>query len=503
MAKMTRTNQPLHFASAGVSKSNSLMAEIATRARSIDFFFFGGYLPNPDPILKKMGKDQHVYEDILGDGHLTGIIAARTSGVKKLEWAVDRGKAESRAGKAIKGAFELIDMDRMITEVLEANYRGYQPLEVLWGKPNGDGLILPMDVMGKPPEWFQFDELNQLKFRSTVSLVGEDIFPRKILLPRRKPTYKNPYGDALLSKCYWPAVFKRSGLKFWVTFVEKYGIPFAVGKLPRGQGEAEYKKLAEQLEQMVQDAVAAIPDDTSIELIEQKGRGTSGEIFQNLVAWADAEMSKAVIGHAGGADSTPGKLGGEDNAQDVKSFLVQEDKRLVENTVNQLVRWICEINFATDDVPKFTMFEEEDIDLDQATRDKSLSDQGVEFSKEYYERVYGFEPGDIVSVKKAAPPAPPMPGKPPVTFSERPKGLDQDQAALADFIDGLQAKDLQAQAEGLLKPVIDMIEAGTSYQDILDKLDATYKDMDSKSLEKMLHRSIYVSEMLGRANANS
>jgi phage gp29-like protein len=485
-------------------KASALRTEIATRARSIDFSFFGGFLPNPDPVLKKMGKDQLVYEEILGDGHLTGIIGQRSAGVKSLKWDIDRGKAKSQAANLIYERFQKLDMDRMIREILEANYRGYQPMEVMWGFPEGVEYILPLDVIGKPAEWFQFGDKNELRFRTLTNIQGEELPPRKFLLPRRNPSYKNPYGEALLSKCYWPAVFKRSGLKFWVTFTEKYGIPFAVGKMPRSQPQEEYDKLKERLDEMVQDATAALPDDTTVELLEAKGSSTNAEAFQMLVAWADAEMSKAIIGHGAGADSTPGKLGGEDNAESVKEYLVLEDQRLVESTLNQLIRWIYEVNFGAGEPPVFVLYEEKDVDKDLAERDKSLSDQGVELSQEYYEREYGFQPGDIVRVKKPEPAAAPlMPGKkkPGPAFAER--AADVDQAALDAFADNLSPAVLQAQAAGFLKPIIDMVESKTSYDDILASLADTFREMDTKALIKMLGRAVYVSESLGKSSART
>lgn len=501
---MDTINKTLNYASGGTKSAKVLMGEIATRAHALDFSFFGGYLPNPDPILRKMGKDQLVYQEIQGDAHLSGVMAQRTAGVKSLLWDIDRGKAKSRPTKAILKAFQLIDMDRLFADIMQANYRGFQPIEVMWGKPNGEGLIMPSDVVAKPPEWFQFNDINELKFRTLGSVTGLDLPDYKFLLPRRLPNYKNPYGEALLSKCYWPAVFKKNGLKFWVTFAEKFGIPFMIGKLPRGAAEADYTQLVEDLQNMVQDAVVAVPDDASIEVLQPSGKPASHEIFQGLVEWCNAEMSKAIIGHAGGADSTPGKLGGEDNAADAKDFLVLEDKRLVEATINQLIKWIYEINFGSGEQPVFSMFEEEDIDLDQATRDKTLSDQGVSFSKEYYTRVYGFEDGDIVSVG-APPSAAPAPmAKPAANFAEKARrGSDQDQTSLDNFIDNLQAAEMKAQAEGLLRPVIDLIRNGTSYEEVLNNLADTYSEMDTSALQKMLQRAIYVSEMLGRANAGA
>ncbi len=509
--------------SGGKAKKSALKTEVATRARSIDFAFFGGFLPNPDPILKKMGKDQQVYEEILGDGHLSGIIATRASGVKRLKWEIDRGKSKSEAVAMLEKRFKSMNMRTVIDDILNGQYRGYAVLEINWEYPEEGGWILPKSFPGKPSEWFQYDEDNQLRFRTLTDLNGELLPPNKFIVARRKASYNNPYGEALLSKCYWPAVFKRSGLKFWMTFTEKYGIPYIIGKLPRGAAEPDYEELKNRLEEMVADAVAAIPDDASIELLEVAGKTGSVEAFEKLVAWADAEMSKVIIGHAAGADSTPGKLGGEDNAQDVKEYLVEEDKAMVEDTMNELIRVIWEINVGAGEPPEFSLYEEASINLDQSTQDKSLTDQGVKLSKAYYKKTYGLEDEDIESIHEPEPvptlltgpggragmrAALPKPGKKPAkgkgpAFAERRTGADQDQAALEEYIDNLQAAELRAQAEELLRPVIDMIEAGTSYEQILEDLPSIYKEMDPHALQETLRRAIFVSEMIGQASVDA
>ena len=55
---------PTEFVPFGNSqKGRSLSEEIATRDRSMDMSF-GSILPNPDPILKRQGKDISVYRDM-------------------------------------------------------------------------------------------------------------------------------------------------------------------------------------------------------------------------------------------------------------------------------------------------------------------------------------------------------------------------------------------------------------------------------------------------------
>lgn len=81
------------------AKPTTLSDHIATRNRSPDFTALGMYLPNPDPILKKLGKDIRVYSDLRSDAHVGGCIRRRKAGVVRMEWRIDRDRASARMAK--------------------------------------------------------------------------------------------------------------------------------------------------------------------------------------------------------------------------------------------------------------------------------------------------------------------------------------------------------------------------------------------------------------------
>ncbi len=484
-------------------KPLSLRDEIASRKRSIDFYALGMYLPNPDPVLKKQGKDITVYKELLSDGHLGGCVSSRKAGVKALEWGIDRGKAKSRQAKLVEDLFtNTLKVGRIIGEMLNAPLYGYQPMEVMWGKA-GD-YILPLDVVGKPPEWFVFDEENRLRFRSKENYInGEELPDRKFLLPRNDPTYQNPYGFAELSRCFWPITFKRGGLKFWIVFTEKYGMPFLVGKKPRGTDKKETDALADTLEKMIQDAVAVIPDDSSVEIMEPSGKGASAQIYAQLLEFCKTEVAIAILGQNLTTEVKGGSFAAAQSHMAVRGDIVDGDKKIVEEAFNELIDWIFDYNFGSGQRPVFSMWEEEDVDKDLAERDKTLSETGVKFTKTYYMRAYGFEEEDL-----EINPPPPTDG---LSRSSRSNGLNYaegvkgfpDQDAIDAAIASISPTALQKQAEGVLRPIIEMIEGGQNYQEMLNALADTYPNMDDAALQEMLSRAIFVSEVWGRLSAEN
>ena len=79
-------------------------------------------------------------------------------------------------------------------------------------------------------------------------------------------------------------------------FTEKYGAPWVIGKHPRGTQDKEADDLLDKLEAMVQDAVAVIPDDSSVEIKEAAGKAGSAEVYERLLHFCRSEVSIALLG---------------------------------------------------------------------------------------------------------------------------------------------------------------------------------------------------------------
>lgn len=321
-----------------------LAQHIATRQRRPDLLIGNLWLPNPDPILKKLGRDIEAYRELRSDAHTGGCIRRRKAAVKAMEWRIERDKASARMHRLVQGIFEQLDLGALINDIMEAVLYGYQPLEILWQQRTGQAPAVQR-IIGKPPEWFLFDSEARLRFKSREHPLHGELLPeRKFLLARQEASYANPYGFADLSMCFWPVTFKRGGMRFWFKFAEKYGMPWAVGKQPRNSPQPESDRLLEQLEAMIEDAVAVIPDDASVEMIQATSSNGNASAYENLLMFCRSEVAIALLGQnqSTEADSTHASamagLG-------VTYELRDGDKRLVEGVLNsQLIRWIVDLH---------------------------------------------------------------------------------------------------------------------------------------------------------------
>ena len=497
---------------------------IATRERSPDGGL-AGWLPNPDPILKALGRDVTTYRDMRADAHVGGCIRRRKSAVLAMPGALEREGCPARVHKAIEGILADLaattdagepgaqpGLRALLAEALDGALYGYQPIELGWGRVGS--LLVPQVAQGKPPEWFVFDTDNQLRFRARgAGSDGERLPPRKFLLARQDPTYLNPYGFADLSMVYWPYTFRRAA-KFWVTWLERYGGDFLIGKLPRSASPTEYETLTASLEAMIQDAVAAIPDDGSVEVLASANKGGSSDAHERFLCYWRGEISIALLGSNQGVESS-NTLASATAALDVAEDIRDRDAEMVAQVVNQLIRWVVELNWPGQTAPRWDLGADEGIDKTLAERDAILVKAGATFTRAYFLRAYDLEEDDLAAAAAVTPPvaaggarlpaaadaadAPDAPDAAPVALAGPGVGAAPWGQALIDAEADRDAGAVQQAAmERLLAPILTALAEGLTPEAILGRMDEWYGEMDDTLLQELLTRGVAAADAIGR-----
>lgn len=498
--------EPLNAVRGGLS------SQIATRLAAGDMTSFFGLLPNPDPVLKAMGKQIDVYRNLLVDPLVMGARSRRASAVLAMERGFNLEKSKrtpARVLKALELVFSEFDMQRMVGDLIDGAFFGYRVAEVMWGAR--DGFVAPLDMIAKPSEWFGFEpEDGRLKFRPRMTTTGVDVPERKFVVVGKRRNWENPYGEPDLAACFWPVTFKRGGLKFWMTFTEKFGMPWAVGKLPRSAPATEVEELADKLDRMVRDAVAVVPDDASVEFMTMSG-SFNADLYERLLMFCRSEISIALLGNNQSVELQSNKASAT-AAQAVEKDVRDADAQMIAAGFNQLVRWMCEVNWPGVVPPVYDFWEQEEVDEALATRDERLKKAGVNFTNEYWKRAYKLEDGDLgpetpadsaigragesarqrgASLKAATGVA--------ASFAE--PGTDDvpaDQAALDAAIDQLPADAISAAMKKLLTPALKAIESASTPDEVRQALLDAWPEMDATDIEELMTRAYFVADLVGR-----
>ena len=516
--------------------SENLTSEIATRQFAMGGFTgFFNYLPDPDPILRKLGMDQTVYKDLLADDQVGPLYNRRKNLTKSLDWFIKQNDAGDAEVELCEKTLKILEgngckVKDIISQTLNPVGFGYGVYEITFGYV--DGKWLPVKVWEKPREWFFFDSKNQLRFRTTESfegivIQGEDADPKiafKFILLQNDPSYENPYGDKALSRCFWPVTFKRGGIKFFSTFIEKYGMPFIFGKLPRGAQESDHDDLLSKLMNMVQDAVATGPDDSSIELHELKGT-TSGDLYEKYLQRCDNSISKAILGNALSTDiqRTGARAATETGATTIEGDIAQTDQDFPVAFFNELFKRIVDINLGTGKYPTFDVNEIEEAKTDFATRDKTLSEafnasgQKIIRTKEFLINRYNYDPDEFEIIEQPIPNPSQREGlfNPVNPAMSSDKNLWQKIKSLFQFqnsgaltlsdelANSLPDKLLQFQMEEVLQPVIQLAKNSNSRDEFINGLAARFPEMETKQIEDLATKVFFIAEIEGRFDAES
>lgn len=475
-----------------------LTAEIASRKE--DVLLYGGIIPNPDRILQSKGHTRtfRIYEDLETDAHVRTVITKRKRAVTAREWFVNEADSSAEAVKAaelVRDCLGKINLDKITEDLLDAVIKGFSAGEIIWIKDND--VIRPCDIRSRQPQRFIFKQCDNRYEPRLLTLnyptEGIELPDKKFIFHVFDGRFDNPYGNGLGNALFWPVTFKRKGITFWLTFCDKFGSPTTIGRYPASASEGERETLRAALESIANDYGITIPEGMEVSLLEAAKSST--DTYEKLVRYMDEQISEVVLGETG---STNQSNGGGSRARDeigneIRVETAKSDADSICDTLNRtLIKWIVELNMPGAPLPKLWRdFEEPEDENEKAKRDTSLASLGVRFTKDYFKNNYNLEDGDFELAKLSA--------------EQRTDDLtltrnfaSEDNSRLDDI---LEAEELNRQMEGILGPVIRLVQEGKSYEDIMAHLVETYDFMNSDALMAMLDKAIFLANAKGRLDA--
>lgn len=473
---------------AEAKKTQPNIQQIASRSTVSGYSSLGAVLPNPDTVLKKMGKDIKAYKDIKAHPVVKGCLRRRKAAVKAKAWRIVQDDASDLVVERINSIFKKLQTNKITGAMFDATFFGYQPCEITWAYT--DGAWLPANIQAMPPDWFFFDTDNNLRFKDkSAGQAGLLVEPRKYLVPTQDASYDNPYGEPDAALVFWATAFLQGGMEFWVRFTEKYGSPWVIGKYGNNYDEAKQETLLNNLYAMVQDAVAVIPDNSQIEIIEAAGKSASADVYEKFLMYCRSEINIALLGQNQTTEAEANRASASAGSE-VTADIADGDCEMMAEQYQLLIDWIVDYNWGGPS-PQFEYFEDSNGGIEQAERDSALSATGIRFSNQYYEREYGFQEGDLL------PPLEQVPSD--ASFAEQPRTyrlVPQNFAEVAvPTLEQAAAEPLDDMV-GRLRHVV---QSAKDFQNIQDAVLAEFSEMDSSEMVKVMQMAMTLAELEGRA----
>lgn len=362
-------------------------------------------LPNPSRNLRKLGKStKEVYDEVESDSKVKAAIRAFNSGILSREFNIEQGGCPEDIYREILEVFDGLNTRSITSGALSAIANGYAVFEVNYtvgtGKLNS-GKYIPSELVLRPYYNFGFDIDGNVYFRSRDSYDGELVeLDYKIIVIQNSPTSDNPYGDSNLDACYWPVFIKKANIEFSVIFSERYGMPWPIIQYDSVvfEDEEQVNKLVDVITGMFQDGILVAPKEVGLS-VSQTGSTSSAAIYQNSIDYWDSIISQVWLGHTGAMEGTPGALGDQKSAVNVRTDLVEAGSELAETALNTVIAYINDLCYGLPihHLPRAVLRPQIGFDRGKLERDTGLArDHGLIFNKEHFETEYGLDSKSFV-----------------------------------------------------------------------------------------------------------
>jgi len=316
--------------------------------------FTGVLQPVDDTLVKRGGiKGLAIYDEIERDTHAAAVLEKRKKNLVAREWEVKPGGTDQidlDAAEFVTEQLEALPFDLICENLLDATLKGYAVSEVVWGRKNNR--IVPVQIKTHDQRRFVFD-LDWKPRLLTVENMQDGIalFDRKFIVHRHGVKGNNAYGLGIGTRLFWAVLFKREGVAFWMTFLDKFAAPTVIAKTPFGLGNGEEDKLLNSIANMVTAGAIRVPVGTEVSLLEASRAGSAS--YKEWCAYWDSQMSITTLGETLTTDiqGNGSRAAGEVHA-DILQMLVDADADLLSVTLREtLIQWMVDYNFPGAAVP--------------------------------------------------------------------------------------------------------------------------------------------------------
>lgn len=438
------------------------------------------------------------------DLHYASVLGTRKRAVARLPIVVEAASdsvQDVKDADEVRALFKRPGTKAMIEACLDGLGKGYSVTEMVWDKSR---LPWRPSYTWRDPRFFQYDRetLTQLRLKDESDLLnGIPLTPYKFIVHEPRLKMGIPLRNGLARLAAWTYCFKNFTIKDWMAFCEVFGMPLRVGKYRPGETEDNINILKSAVANLGSDAAAVIPEGMLIEFVDGVKSQGGESLFERVADFFDKQMSKAILGQTMTADD------GSSQSQATVHNEVREDLRdadaeqLAETLLRDLVIPYINLNWGPrENYPQLFLREPKatDIAIMAEALAKLVPLGGI--------RIEASQVLDRLGFADAAPDAVCLGDKPSANDKGPAKNtaLNREQTGTVPVQDldvilaALTPDAMRADMEAVLKPVLNGIQEGDSYEDALASLIEAYPQMDTDAIQQQLTKLIFVAEVWGR-----
>jgi hypothetical protein len=345
---------------------------IANATNDITIPFFSGALQHADDTLIKRGggKGLKIYDEVAQDPQAGAMLQKRRSSLTAREWVVTAASdadLDQQAVEVVRDVLAAIPFDRICEDLLDATLKGFAISEVIWARRGNR--IVPAEVKSHDQRRFAFGQDWRPRLLTWSNMRdGIELPERKFIVHRHGVKGNNPYGLGIGSRLFWPVLFKREGVAFWLHFLDKFAGPTVIGKTPYGTISEEQRRLLNSLASIRTSSAVTVPIGTDVQFLEASRGGSVS--YEDFLAYWDKQISICVTGETLTTDiGKSGSKAASETHADMLDMLVDSDADLLTDSLSgSLIQWIVDYNVPGAGVPKVSRERQETATARAAAR---------------------------------------------------------------------------------------------------------------------------------------
>lgn len=326
---------------------------------------------NPDPLCS--GNSYDIYDEMMNDDQVKATIAMKKQAVVGTGWQIvceDEEKKEF-VEECLRNinADDPIDLtfEDVLKDMLSAYSHGFSLTEPVYGL-NDDNLYVYKSLKTRPPHTFKFEIDKKGRVTNVVQSTdeGEKKFdPGLFLHHGYQVEYGNPYGKSDLSAAHGPWKAKKFMNKFFAIYMERFGMPTAIGKYKPGSDPAEIQRILTLLKRLQTSSTFVVPEDVMMEFLEVAK--DSSDAYIKALNHYNMMIGRSILvpdllGISGGKTEGGSFSLGQKQFEMFFGTIESDRKSLQRKITNKLVRPLVMYNFGKDIECKFEFkpFKDED-----------------------------------------------------------------------------------------------------------------------------------------------
>lgn len=365
----------------------------------------------------------------------------------------------------------------VLRKILDAPFQGASVFEVNWEVAPEVYLLMPKLV---ERSYREFTMKNGVLYYSPYGALT-DIPEHKAVIALYEDKYHKPMGRPLAESLFWYVKFKNASLEFWIKFLEKYGVPWAIGKT-----DGDKNEMAEELYAMLSGDAAVIDKDDEIKIETVSKTGD----FDKITSYLDNQIREAILGgNLTGNVSGGGSYAATQTHNEIREDIAMSD----EHTTLQLMRKVIESFRVLNSIKEpisIILKDKDDPNTVLAERDERIYNMGYKPTKAYVERTYNIE------VEERTDPTATIANK----HLQKLYAFSQNKpiTSLEDIESGA---DLKTIALSFQSQIVDIVDKCTSFEEAIDALHEAYPQMDIEALQNVMDSALQSSYILGSAQS--